>query len=130
MTATQLLEMRDITKSYPGVQALKQVNLDLRTGEILALIGENGAGKSTLMKVLSGAITADSGEIWLAGQRVQITDPRHARDLGIAMIHQDTAAASKSQHGRLLPRRRRRCQAMCRSIQPERERIEKRCRAT
>jgi ribose transport system ATP-binding protein len=93
MTATPLLDMRDITKTYPGVQALKQVNLDLRAGEILALVGENGAGKSTLMKVLSGAILPDSGEIWLAGQRVQMTDPRHARDLGIAMIHQELALA-------------------------------------
>ncbi len=86
-----LLEMTGITKSYPGVQALRGIDLQLRAGEVLALVGENGAGKSTLMKVLSGAILADSGEVRLLGQLVQIADPRHARDLGIAMIHQELA---------------------------------------
>ena len=86
-----LLKMQDISKTYPGVQALKGIDLQLRAGEVLALVGENGAGKSTLMKVLSGAVQADGGEIRLLGQPVQITDPRHARDLGIAMIHQELA---------------------------------------
>jgi ribose transport system ATP-binding protein len=86
-----LLEMDGISKVYPGVQALKGVDLRLRRGEILALVGENGAGKSTVMKVLSGATHADAGEIRLGGQPVHIIDPRHARDLGIAMIHQELA---------------------------------------
>ena len=91
MNTPPLLEMEGISKSYPGVQALKGIDLRLRAGEVLALVGENGAGKSTLMKVLSGATEADAGEIRLLGQPVQITDPRHARDLGIAMIHQELA---------------------------------------
>lgn len=91
MAQPPLLEMTAISKSYPGVQALKGIDLRLHGGEVLALVGENGAGKSTLMKVLSGAIQADSGEIRLLGEPVQIADPRHARDLGIAMIHQELA---------------------------------------
>jgi ABC-type sugar transport system ATPase subunit len=91
MYGPPLLEMRDISKTYPGVQALKGIDLQLHAGEVLALVGENGAGKSTMMKVLSGAIQADSGEIRLLGQPVQIADPRHARNLGIAMIHQELA---------------------------------------
>jgi ribose transport system ATP-binding protein len=91
MSQPLLLEMHGISKTYPGVQALKGIDLRLGAGEVLGLVGENGAGKSTLMKILSGAIQADGGEIRLLGQPVQITDPRHARDLGIAMIHQELA---------------------------------------
>ena len=91
MTEPLLLEMHGISKTYPGVQALKGIDLQLRAGEVLALVGENGAGKSTLMKILSGAVQADGGEIRLLGQPVQITDPRHTRGLGIAMIHQELA---------------------------------------
>jgi ribose transport system ATP-binding protein len=91
MNGSLLLEMHDISKSYPGVQALKGIDLQLRVGEVLALVGENGAGKSTMMKILSGAIQADKGEIRLLGQPVQITDPGYARNLGIAMIHQELA---------------------------------------
>jgi ABC-type sugar transport system ATPase subunit len=91
LVTSPLLDMDRISKSYPGVQALDGVSLRLHAHEILALVGENGAGKSTLMKVLSGAVQADAGEIRLLGQTVQIADPRHARDLGIAMIHQELA---------------------------------------
>ena len=75
-----ILEMRDIVKQYPGVLALDKVSLDLRRGEVHCLVGENGAGKSTLMKVLSGAVKKDSGEI-LINDKVPITNlllnPRH-----------------------------------------------------
>lgn len=67
-----ILEMRGITKSFPGVKALSQVNLTLNKGEVLALIGENGAGKSTLMKILSGAYQADEGTIVLKGKNISI----------------------------------------------------------
>jgi ribose transport system ATP-binding protein len=84
-----VLEMRDIEKSFPGVQALKGVTLKVRRGEVHALVGENGAGKSTLMKILSGAHPCDSGEIYLDGERVEITDPIHAQALGVSMIYQE-----------------------------------------
>lgn len=84
-----LLEMKGITKEYPGVRALKSVNFDLREGEVHALVGENGAGKSTLMKILGGAETMTSGEILLHGRRVEITGPREAERLGISVIYQE-----------------------------------------
>ena len=88
-TQPSLLEMRDISKAFPGVQALNNVSFSLRAGEIHALVGENGAGKSTLMKILTGAISKDSGSILLRGQPVEITDPRSALALGISIIHQE-----------------------------------------
>ena len=87
--ASPLLEMRGIDKRYTGVDALKQVNLTLEAGEVLALMGENGAGKSTLMKILGGAHRPDDGEIRIAGQAVTISSPQQARSLGIAMIYQE-----------------------------------------
>jgi ribose transport system ATP-binding protein len=84
-----LLEMRGISKSFPGVQALSDVSLTLLAGEVLVLVGENGAGKSTLMKILSGAQRADGGEILIDGKPVQITTPRAAERLGIGMIYQE-----------------------------------------
>lgn len=84
-----LLEMRGISKAFPGVQALNDVSFTLHAGEIHALVGENGAGKSTLMKILTGAIPKDSGTILLQGQPVEITGPRRAIELGIAIIHQE-----------------------------------------
>ena len=84
-----VLQMNDIVKAYAGVRVLKGVTLDLREGEILALIGENGAGKSTLMKVLSGATRMDAGEILMDGKKVSITDPIRARQLRIAMVQQE-----------------------------------------
>ena len=89
MTRT-LLELRDISKTFPGVKALQHVSLDLRAGEVLGLCGENGAGKSTLMKVLTGIYTHDpGGEIWLDGKRVEVTGVNHARELGLSIIHQE-----------------------------------------
>jgi len=84
-----LLQVRSLTKRFPGVVALNRVDLDLNRGEILAVIGENGAGKSTLMKILAGVQTPDSGEILLDGQPVQIESVQKSLDLGIALIHQE-----------------------------------------
>src|SRR5258706_14766142 len=83
------LEMRRITKTYPGVRALEDVSLDVKTGEVHALVGENGAGKSTLMKILAGAQPKDSGEILLGGREVTIDSPQKAMDLGVSIIYQE-----------------------------------------
>ena len=88
-----VLEMKDITKRFPGVLALDRARLELRKGEVHVLLGENGAGKSTLMKVLSGNYRADEGEIFLNGEKVHITDPHTAQKLGISMIHQELLMA-------------------------------------
>lgn len=82
------LQMRGITKRYPGVIANNQINLDIKAGEIHALLGENGAGKTTLMNVLFGLARPDEGEILLDGQPVQIADPADAIARGIGMVHQ------------------------------------------
>ncbi len=86
-----LLHMRDISKSFPGVQALKAVELIVYPGEILGLLGENGAGKSTLMKILNGVYPADHGVIEWNGHPVSIQSPAQAQRIGIAMIHQELA---------------------------------------
>ena len=82
------VEMRDITKTWPGVVANDHVNLKVRKGEIHALVGENGAGKTTLMNILYGLIHADSGEIYVNGQLAHIMGPRDAIHLKIGMVHQ------------------------------------------
>lgn len=84
-----LVEMRNIEKRFPGVHALRKAQLDLRAGEVLALMGENGAGKSTLMKILTGVYQPDEGEILFDGARVSLPDPRVAQQLGINIIHQE-----------------------------------------
>ena len=84
-----LVEMRGITKLFPGVRALQEVDFSLRAGEVHALLGENGAGKSTLMKVLSGIFAPDGGEFLLEGRELTNLTPRKAQDLGIATIHQE-----------------------------------------
>jgi ribose transport system ATP-binding protein len=84
-----LLEIQDVSKGFPGVQALQDVNLVLDRGEVLALVGENGAGKSTLMKILSGIYTKDSGSIAIDGEQVEIHGPKDAQRLGISIIHQE-----------------------------------------
>ena len=86
---TLLLEVRGVSKSFPGVKALEDMRLDLRAGEVLAVVGENGAGKSTLMKLLSGIYEVDEGEFWLNGERYEPTSPKHALELGISIIHQE-----------------------------------------
>lgn len=84
-----ILEMHEIDKVFPGVHALKKVDLTLRKGEVLALVGENGAGKSTLMKVLTGVYTKDGGSIVYENQEVSFSTPREALDAGIVMVHQE-----------------------------------------
>ena len=89
MSDAPLLEVRGIGKAFPGVQALQDVGLVLRRGEVLALIGENGAGKSTLMKVLAGVHRPDAGTVLIDGAPVQFATPRAALDAGVALIHQE-----------------------------------------
>jgi ribose transport system ATP-binding protein len=84
-----LLKLEGISKSFPGVRALHDVHLEVRKGEVHALLGENGAGKSTLMKILSGAYTRDAGEIYWDGRPIVIHHPREAQDLGIGIIYQE-----------------------------------------
>jgi ribose transport system ATP-binding protein len=84
-----LLEARGISKAFPGVQALQDVSLTLRRGEVLAVVGENGAGKSTLMKILAGVYTPDAGEIHIDGKPVIIPDVERSQKLGIVLIHQE-----------------------------------------
>ena len=87
-----LIELKDIHKSFYGVEVLHGVNFVLQAGTVHALMGENGAGKSTLMKVIAGVHSADSGRILLDGKEVNISSPAMARELGIAMIHQELSS--------------------------------------
>src|SRR5215210_5776647 len=84
-----LLTMADIVKEFPGVRALDGVDLDVRAGEVHALLGQNGAGKSTLIKVLAGAHLPDEGTISWQGQQVRLTNPQAAMRLGMATIYQE-----------------------------------------
>lgn len=86
---TPRVSMRRVSKRFGGVQALSDVSLDVRRGSIHALLGENGAGKTTLVKILTGAVRADSGTILVGGREVQITSPVVARRLGIGAVHQE-----------------------------------------
>lgn len=85
----KILEMKNINKSFSGVEVLKNLNFSLEEGEVRALLGANGAGKSTLMKILCGVYTATSGEVLLDGKPLVLTSPTSARDAGIAMVHQE-----------------------------------------
>jgi inositol transport system ATP-binding protein len=86
---TYVLEMRSITKAFPGVLALDGMNLNVRPGTVHVLVGENGAGKSTLMKILSGIYSIDGGEIFFAGERLDQQNAAAALERGISMIHQE-----------------------------------------
>lgn len=86
---TAVLEVRNATKSFPGVKALDDVSLEIRKNEVVGLIGENGAGKSTLLKILNGVYQAESGEIRINGKSTRIKGPRDAFDHGIAMVFQE-----------------------------------------
>jgi ribose transport system ATP-binding protein len=87
--STALLEMKEISKEFPGVKALDHVSIRVNQGEILALLGENGAGKSTLMKVLAGVYQPNNGEICINGNSVMIEGPKHSQNLGISIIYQE-----------------------------------------
>jgi D-xylose transport system ATP-binding protein len=88
-----LVDMRDMSVSFGGVHAVRDVSIDLRPGEILGLLGGNGAGKSTLIKTLAGAQRADSGEIYIDGELATINTPRDAKEYGIETIYQTLALA-------------------------------------
>jgi ABC-type sugar transport system ATPase subunit len=90
-TLVPLIEMRGISRAFGGVTALQDVDLSAYCNEVVALLGDNGAGKSTLIKILAGAISADTGEIRVGGRTVSIGSPRDAKDLGIETVYQDLA---------------------------------------
>ena len=88
-----ILKMENVSKLFPGVKALDDVNFVIKRGEIHALVGENGAGKSTLIKIITGIYHPDEGRIFFDGKEVTIKGVEDARDLGIAVIHQELAMA-------------------------------------
>ncbi len=89
MQTEPILRVQKVSKAFPGVQALKNVDFEVYPGEVVALVGENGAGKSTLMKILAGAYTRDSGEMILGGQPFEPLNPFHAQQMGISIIYQE-----------------------------------------
>jgi D-xylose transport system ATP-binding protein len=93
MQQTPIIEMKDVSKHFGGIQALREVSIDLYEGEILGIVGHNGAGKSTLIKILSGAYTTDTGKIYFREQEVKIRTPRDSKALGIETIYQHLALA-------------------------------------
>ncbi|MFC2249808.1 sugar ABC transporter ATP-binding protein [Labrys portucalensis] len=86
---TAVVSLRDISKSFSGVKVLRDVNFDVRPGEVHALLGENGAGKSTLIKVIAGVHQPDTGTLTVGGEIVRFTSPRHARRHGVATVYQE-----------------------------------------
>lgn len=88
MSEAPLIELRNVSKHFAGVHALSDVSIAVEPGQVLCLLGDNGAGKSTLIKILSGVHTMTSGSIEMDGEPVSFASPRHARDLGVATVHQ------------------------------------------
>ncbi len=88
-----ILQVRNLSKHFGGVQALNKVSLDIHPGEVVALAGDNGAGKSTVIKAISGVFSYDEGDIMLDGRRVAFSSPQEARENGIETIYQDLALA-------------------------------------
>jgi len=86
-----VLELKGISKRFGGIVALNDVDMELREGEILGIVGDNGAGKSTLIKIISGVYEKDSGEIYFKGKKVEINNPKDAMELGIGTVYQDLA---------------------------------------
>ena len=91
MSDTPTLELRGISKSFGSVQALTDVDFEVRAGEVMSLVGDNGAGKSTLIKCIAGIHAIDAGEVFFDGQPVHITGPKEAARLGIEVVYQDLA---------------------------------------
>src|SRR5579862_8181565 len=91
MSDTPLLQLRNITKTFGSVQALDDVDFEVKAGEVMALVGDNGAGKSTLVKCVAGTHSADSGQILFEGREVSIHGPKDAARLGIEVVYQDLA---------------------------------------
>ena len=90
MSGPYIVEMHNITKTFPGVVALDSVDFRLKAGQVMALLGENGAGKSTLVKILSGVYSRDSGSIRIFGKDIEGNlTPREAQQMGVAIIHQE-----------------------------------------
>jgi len=93
MPETPLVELREISIAFGGIRAVDRASVDLHAGEVVGLLGHNGAGKSTLIKVLSGAYKRDSGDIFVAGEKAEINNPRDAKKYGIETIYQTLALA-------------------------------------
>ena len=91
MSSAPVLKAQEITKSFPGVIALDQVDFEVKKGEVHALLGENGAGKSTLIKIITGAYKKDSGRIYLEGELKELSSPQQALGLGISVVYQELA---------------------------------------
>lgn len=88
LTNKVLLSVRGLSKSYGGLQAVKSISLDIREGEVLALVGDNGAGKSSFIKMLSGVLRPDEGKLQIDGNDIRLNTPNDARDIGIETLHQ------------------------------------------
>ena len=91
MSDAPLLQLRSLSKSFGSVQALNEVDFEVRPGEVMALVGDNGAGKSTLIKCVAGTHAPDSGQILFEGKEVHIHGPKDAAQLGIEVVYQDLA---------------------------------------
>ncbi|MGY4653724.1 ABC-type sugar transport system ATPase subunit [Mycobacterium sp. URHB0021] len=86
------IEIRKVSKRFGATAALSEVSMSVEAGRVHGLLGENGAGKSTLMKVLSGVVRPDAGEVTIGGQRLRMGSPRDSRDIGLAMAYQELSA--------------------------------------
>ena len=89
-----ILKVKNVSKIFPGVKALDSVSLEVKRGEVLALLGENGAGKSTLINVLSGVHKLDEGQLYFEGKPQYLSNPQQAKDIGINVVHQELSYVS------------------------------------
>ena len=88
------LIVEKVSKNFGAVEALKNVNFEVKIGEVMGLVGDNGAGKSTLMKIIAGAAKGENGKFFLDGTEINISSPQDASDLGISVVYQDLALVS------------------------------------